>query len=180
MFAFLLTVNKHFAHSMYLTPFKLKMTKWFCWAMFWKNIVFLLKIENFLLKIFVYGMPKSLIGKRSKGDFGKVKVKLSPFVVIKMPATEWKTVTLICSHLPFNKHLINDFAHVRYNCNLCRNSVRYRGPIVWNLIPTAIRDASSQQLFKQKLRQASRILDQIQFEKEACQITSKQTGFLYF
>ena len=75
---------------------------------------------------------------------------------------------------------INDFSHVRYNCNLGRNSVRYRGPIVWNLIPKAIRDASSQQLFKQKLRQASRILDQIQFEKEACQITSKQTDFLYF
>ena len=53
-------------------------------------------------------------------------------------------------------------------------------PIVWNLIPKAIRDASSQQLFKQKLRQVSRILDQIQFEKEACQITSKQMDFLYF
>ena len=63
--------------------------------------------------------------------------------------------------------------HVRYNSNLGRNSVRYRGPIVWNLIPKAIKDASSLQLFKQKLRQASRILEQIQFEKEACQITSK-------
>ena len=60
------------------------------------------------------------------------------------------------------------------------SSVRYRGPIVWNLIPKAIKDASSLQLFKQKLRQASRILEQIQFEKEACQITSKQTDFLYF
>ena len=80
----------------------------------------------------------------------------------------------------YNLRRINDFSHVRYNCNLGRNSVRYRGPIVWNLIPKAIRDASSQQLFKQKLRQASRILDQIQFEKEACQITSKQTDFLYF
>ena len=80
----------------------------------------------------------------------------------------------------YNLRRINDFSHVRYNCNLGRKSVRYRGPIVWNLIPKAIRDASSQQLFKQKLRQASRILDQIQFEKEACQITSKQMGFLYF
>ena len=81
----------------------------------------------------------------------------------------------------YNLRHINDFSYVQYNCNLGRNSViRYRGPIVWNLILKAIRDASSQQLFKQKLRQASRILDQIQFEKEACQITSKQTGFLYF
>ena len=80
----------------------------------------------------------------------------------------------------YNLRRINDFSHVRYNSNLGRNSVRYRGPIVWNLIPKAIKDASSLQLFKQKLRQASRILEQIQFEKEACQITSKQTDFLYF
>ena len=80
----------------------------------------------------------------------------------------------------YNLRCINDFPHVRYNSNLGRNSVRYRGPIVWNLIPKAIKDASSLQLFKQKLRQASRILEQIQFEKEACQITSKQTDFLYF
>ena len=72
------------------------------------------------------------------------------------------------------------FPHVRYNSNLGRISVRYRGPIVWNLIPKAIKDASSQQLFKVKLRQASRILDHIQFEKEAYVITSKQTDFIYF
>ena len=60
------------------------------------------------------------------------------------------------------------------------NSVRYRGPIVWNLIPKTMKDASSYQLFKQKLRRASKILDQIQFEKEACMVTTKQSDFLYF
>ena len=66
------------------------------------------------------------------------------------------------------------------NSNLGRNSARYRGTIVWNLLPKAIKDVPSLQLFKQKLRQASRILDHIQFEKEACVITTKQTDFLYF
>ena len=80
----------------------------------------------------------------------------------------------------YNFRRINTFSHARYNSNFGRNSVRYRGPIVWNLIPKPIKDASSQQLFKQKLRQASRILDHIQFEKEACVITSKQPDFLYF
>ena len=47
---------------------------------------------------------------------------------------------------------INYFSHVRYNSNIGRNSVRYRGPIVWNFIPKAIKDASSYKLFKQKLR----------------------------
>lgn len=80
----------------------------------------------------------------------------------------------------YNFRRINTFSHARYHSNFGRNSVRYRGPIVWNLIPKPIKDASSQQLFKQKLRQASRILDHIQFEKEACVITSKQPDFLYF
>ena len=80
----------------------------------------------------------------------------------------------------YNLRRTNHFSHVRYNSNIGRNSVRYRGPIVWNLIPRAIKDASSYQLFKQKLRQASKILDQLQFEKEACLITSKRSDFLYF
>ena len=80
----------------------------------------------------------------------------------------------------YNLRRINDFPHVRCNSDLGRNSARYRGSIVWNLLPKAIKDASSLQLFKQKLRQASRTLDRIQFEKEACVITSKQTDFLYF
>ena len=43
----------------------------------------------------------------------------------------------------YNLRRINYFSHVRYNSNIGRNSVRYRGPIVWNLIPEAIKDASS-------------------------------------
>ena len=79
-----------------------------------------------------------------------------------------------------NLRCTDHFSHVRYNSNIGRNSVRYRGPVVWNLIPKTIKDASSYQLFKQKLRQASKILDQIQFEEEACMVTSKQSDFLYF
>ena len=89
-----------------------------------------------------------------------------------------KHATLI--NINYNLRRINHFLHVRYNSNIGRNSVRYTGPIVWNLIPEAIKDASFYQLFKQKLRQASKIMDQIQFEKEACLITSKQSDFLYF
>lgn len=66
----------------------------------------------------------------------------------------------------YNLRHINHFLHVWYNSNIGRNSVRYRGPIVWNLIPEAIKDASSYQLFKQKRRQASKILEEIQFKKE--------------
>ena len=74
----------------------------------------------------------------------------------------------------------NDLSLARYHSELGRNSIRYRGPIVWNSIPKFIRNVTSLQLFKEKLKLASKTLDQIQFEKEACLIKSKNSAFLYF
>ena len=74
----------------------------------------------------------------------------------------------------------NDFSLIRYNSLLGRNSVRYRGPIIWNLIPRNIRNAASLQLFKATLKRASKSIDQIQFEKEACLLNSKDPNFVYF
>ena len=74
----------------------------------------------------------------------------------------------------------NDFSLIRYNSLLGRNSVRYRGPIIWNSIPRNIRNAASLQLFKATLKRASKSIDQIQFEKEACLLNSKDPNFVYF
>jgi len=74
----------------------------------------------------------------------------------------------------------NDFSLIRYNSLLGRNSVRYRGPIIWNLIPRNIRNAASLQLFKATLKRPSKSIDQIQFEKEACLLNSKDPNFVYF
>ena len=54
-----------------------------------------------------------------------------------------------------------------------RKSVRYRGHIVWNSIFKVIRNASSLQRFKARLKCVSRTIDLIQFEKVACLISSK-------
>ena len=51
---------------------------------------------------------------------------------------------------------------------------------MWNSIPKFIRNVTSLQLFKEKLKIASKTLHQIQFEKEACLIKSKDSAFLYF
>ena len=80
----------------------------------------------------------------------------------------------------YNLRHAKDFSQVRYSRNFGRNSVRYRGPIEWNLIPKAIRESTSYHLFKGRLKNASRILDKIQFEEEACLIKSKEPDFLYF
>ena len=47
----------------------------------------------------------------------------------------------------------NVFFLTRYNSKLSRtqNSVRYRGPMAWNVIPKVIRDATSLQLLKENL-----------------------------
>ena len=74
----------------------------------------------------------------------------------------------------------NDYSRIRYNNEYGRNSVRYRGPIVWNNIPQNIKDAETQQSFKAKLKQAGKKLEQIQFEKEACTIQLRKDDFLYF
>jgi len=74
----------------------------------------------------------------------------------------------------------NDFSLARYHSELGRNSIRYRGPIVWNSIPKFISNVISLQLFKEKLKLASKTLDQIQFEKEACLIKCMNSVFLYF
>ena len=49
---------------------------------------------------------------------------------------------------------------------------------MWNSIPKFIRNVTS--LLKEKLKLASKTLDQIQFKKEACLIKSKDSAFLYF
>ena len=72
----------------------------------------------------------------------------------------------------------NDFSLVRYHSELGRNSIRYRGPIVWISIPKFIRNVTSLRLFKEKLKLASKTLDQIQFEKEACLIKSNRNVIL--
>ena len=74
----------------------------------------------------------------------------------------------------------NDYSRIRYNNEYGRNSVRYRGHIVWNNIPQKIKDAETQQSFKAKLKRAGKNLEQIQFEREACTIQLRKDDFLYF
>ena len=51
---------------------------------------------------------------------------------------------------------------------------------MWNSIPRFIRDAPSLQSFKNNLKKASGILNDIIFEKEASLISYKDSKFLYF
>ena len=73
-----------------------------------------------------------------------------------------------------------DYAHIRDNNEYGRNSFRYRGPLVWNVIPHNIRNAQALQTFEMKLTCVSHIIDSMQFEKETVILSSKHQVFIYF
>eukprot|EP00794_Sanderia_malayensis_P001795 gene1795-2001_t len=82
-----------------------------------------------------------------------------------------------------NRHNLRkkkDFVHIRPNNEYGRNSLRYRGPIVWNALPVDIRKAVTRENFKAKLRRISNTIESIQFEKETVVLTYKNQDFIYF
>ena len=63
----------------------------------------------------------------------------------------------------------NDSSRIRYNNEYGRNSVGYRGPIVWNNIPQNIKDAETQQSFKAKLKRQVKNLNRFNSRKRLVQ-----------
>ena len=60
-----------------------------------------------------------------------------------------------------------------------RTSLLYRGPLTWNAISHEIRSCKNKETFKGKLRMC-KVLDKIQYQKEAAVGTNKNTDFLYY
>ena len=61
-----------------------------------------------------------------------------------------------------------------------RNSLRYRGPRVWNSLPNDLKELENAQTFKSNLRKALNIINKRNFKKEAAVISNKEDSFLYF
>ena len=61
----------------------------------------------------------------------------------------------------------NHFILPRYNLHIGRNSVRHRGPLVWELSITSLKQSPSLKNFKNLL-------------KEACMVSHKNQDFEYF
>lgn len=68
----------------------------------------------------------------------------------------------------------------RPNTEFSRLSVRFRGPIVWNALPTEVKEAPSHDAFKARLKTAKSQLETIQFQKGSCYITARDKDFIYF
>ena len=68
----------------------------------------------------------------------------------------------------------------RPNTEFGRLSVRFRGPIVWNALPTEVKEAPSHDAFKARLKTAKSQLETIQFQKGSCNIAARDKDFIYF
>ena len=59
-----------------------------------------------------------------------------------------------------------------------RNSVTYRGPLIWNLLTMETRACNTKDTFKAKLKTCK--LDKIDFQKEAAIGTNKKKDYIYY
>ena len=67
----------------------------------------------------------------------------------------------------------------RPDTEFSRLSVRFRGSIVWNALPTEVKDAPSYDVSKARLKTAKSQLETIQFQKGSFNITARDKDFIY-
>ena len=61
-----------------------------------------------------------------------------------------------------------------------RLSLRHRGTMIWNSIPSSIKNYDNVNTFKNRLKQLSRFINNYTFEKESSLITNKSHHFYYY
>ena len=82
----------------------------------------------------------------------------------------------------YNLRNSNHFVLPRFNLAIGRNSLRYRGPLVWELTPTTLKQSSSLKNFRNLLKQSRHrhFINNISFLKEACMASFKNQDYTYF
>ena len=61
-----------------------------------------------------------------------------------------------------------------------RLSLRHRGTMIWNSIPSSVKEYDNVILFKNRLKQLSKFINNFTFEKERSLITNKSPNFYYY
>ena len=68
----------------------------------------------------------------------------------------------------------------RPNSEVGRNTLRYRGPVIWNFVNKIAKVPESLASFKNTIRKSHVELNAFSFNKEAAVITKKCKDFIYF
>ena len=84
----------------------------------------------------------------------------------------------LCYNLGNSKH----FVLLRFNLDIGRNSLRYRGPLAWELTPTSLKQSPSRKNFKNLLKQSCHrnFIKNISFPKEVCMVSYRNQDYSYF
>ena len=72
------------------------------------------------------------------------------------------------------------FVVPRYHKEIGRNSLRYRGVVLWNTIDSKLKSYDNLDTFKDKIKYFKNSVNQLSFRKESCLITNKAHDFYYF
>ena len=68
----------------------------------------------------------------------------------------------------------------RYKKEIGRNSLKYRGGVLWNSIDNKLKNQENITTFKNNIKLFKNRTNQYSFEKEACLNDNKNTDFNYF
>ena len=70
----------------------------------------------------------------------------------------------------------------RFNLDIGRNSLRYSGPLAWELTPTSLKQSPSRKNFKNLLKQSCHrnFIKNISFPKEVCMVSYRNQDYSYF
>ena len=85
-----------------------------------------------------------------------------------------KRVTSRSSRVP------NQFNIIRFKSEIGRNTLQYRGPVIWNFVNRLVKVPDNSYSFKQILRKHVKIIDNFSFDKGATVVANKKDDFIYF
>ena len=68
----------------------------------------------------------------------------------------------------------------RMNSECGRNSLKYRGPVIWNCLPESMRSIDSKERFKRELKRQAFKLKGMTFIKETTFNTNRKDDYVYF
>ena len=119
-------------------------------------------------------MPISYIYKRRMAAIMyNVKSKTLPESILNLFET---------NENPTSRELRNNscFKSIQPRTEFGRNSIRFRGPAIWKVIPTETKNCPSYNNFKNKLSTFRQLINNIQFEKGQSTTTFRRQDYLYF
>ena len=68
----------------------------------------------------------------------------------------------------------------RMNSKCGKNSLKYRGPVIWNCLPESMRNINSKERFKRDLKRQAFKLKGMTFLKETTFNTNRKDDYIYF